>query len=89
LHEKQSNTIENHEEMVIAEFAKISPIVEQQVLEPSCDANVESLFAIGDDVVGLSLMSREVTRGGTIANSTNSDATFSNQSVKLRKMYAN
>jgi hypothetical protein len=26
--------------MVIAEFAEISPIVEQQVLEPSCDANV-------------------------------------------------
>jgi hypothetical protein len=32
LHEKQSNTIENHEEMVVAKFAEISPIVQQQVL---------------------------------------------------------
>jgi hypothetical protein len=70
LHEKESNTIKNHEEMVVAEFAEISPIVEQQVLESSCDANVESLFAIGDDIVGLSLMSHEVTCDGTIAIST-------------------
>jgi hypothetical protein len=69
LHEKQSNTIENHEEMVVAKFAEISPIVQQQV-ESSCDADVESLFAIGDDVVGLSLMSREVTHYGTNAIST-------------------
>jgi hypothetical protein len=66
LYEKQSNTIENLEEMVVAEFAEISPIVEQQVLESSCDADVESLFAIGD-VVGLSLMSHEVTHDLTIA----------------------
>jgi hypothetical protein len=67
LHEKQYNTIENHEEMVVAKFAEISSIVEQQVLESSCDADVESLFAIGDDVVDLSLMSHEVTHDGTIA----------------------
>jgi hypothetical protein len=70
LHEKQSNTIENHEEIVVADFAEIFPIVDQQVHESSCDANVKSLFAIGDDVVGLLLMSREVTRDGTIAIST-------------------
>jgi hypothetical protein len=61
--------IENYE-MVVAEFAEISPIVEQQVLESSCDADVESLFAIGEDVVGLSLMSRVVKCDGTIAIST-------------------
>jgi hypothetical protein len=37
--EKQSNTIENHEEMIVTEVAEISPVVEQ-VLESSCDADV-------------------------------------------------
>jgi chaperonin cofactor prefoldin len=41
LYEKQSNTIESHEEMVVTEFAEISPIIEQKVLESSCDADVE------------------------------------------------
>jgi hypothetical protein len=85
LYEKQSNTIKNHVEMVVFEFAEISPIVEQQVLESSCDADVESLFAIGDDVVGLSLMSLEVTRNGTISISTGQRCNIFQSECKIKE----
>jgi hypothetical protein len=61
-----------HEKYVMhktkAECSEISPTLEQQVLQYYCDADVESLFNVGDDVVGLSLMSHEVQRDGTITN---------------------
>jgi hypothetical protein len=85
LYEKQSNTIESHEEMVVSEFAEISPIVEQRVIESSCDADVESLFAIGDDVVGLSLMSREVMRNGTISTSTGQRCNIFQSECKIKE----
>jgi hypothetical protein len=85
LHEKQSNIIENYKEMVVAQLAEISPTVEQQVLESSWDADVESLFAIGDDVVGLSLMSHEVTRGGTIAISTGQRCNIFQSECKIKE----
>jgi hypothetical protein len=75
LYEKQSNTIENYEEMVVAEFVEIS-----------CDADLESLFAIGDDVVGLSLMSREVTRDGTISISTGQRCNILKSECKIKEM---
>jgi hypothetical protein len=63
--DKQSTTIENHE-IFVAQSAEISPTIEQQVLKSSCDVDVELLFDICDDVVGLSLMSHEVQCDGTI-----------------------
>jgi hypothetical protein len=71
--------------MIVAEFAEISPTVEQQVLKSSCDANVESLFDIGDDVVGLSLMSREVTCDGTIATSTGQRCNIFQSECKIKE----
>jgi hypothetical protein len=63
--DKHSTTIENHD-IVVAESAKFSPTIEQQVLKSSCHADVESLFDVCDDVVGLSLMSHEVQCDSTI-----------------------
>jgi hypothetical protein len=63
--DKQSSTIKNHE-IVVVESAEISPTIEKQVLMSSCDVDVELLFDVCSDAMGLFLMSHELQRDDTI-----------------------